>query len=121
MNPSSSQRFDALAVNYAVSEVHTSSPTHARLHALLPRVKSVCDVASGAGTRAWDLLALPLESSRSILRRVCWRRSGSWRRNALLLLRQSRRLQSRFRCRRRHSIWSFVGWQRIIFLTFPKR
>lgn len=49
MNSSSSQRFDALAVNYAVSEVHTSSPTRARLHALLPRVESVCDVASGAG------------------------------------------------------------------------
>ncbi|MBD2099952.1 class I SAM-dependent methyltransferase [Leptolyngbya sp. FACHB-261] len=49
MNSSSSQRFDALAVNYAVSEVHTSSPTLARLHALLPRVESVCDVASGAG------------------------------------------------------------------------
>lgn len=49
MNLSSSQRFDALAVNYAVSEVYTSSPTRARLHALLPRVESVCDVASGAG------------------------------------------------------------------------
>ncbi len=49
MNSFSSQRFDALAVNYAVSEVHTSSPTRARLHSLLPRIESVCDVASGAG------------------------------------------------------------------------
>ena len=49
MNLSSSQRFDDLAVNYAVSEVHNSSPTLERLHALLPRVESVCDVASGAG------------------------------------------------------------------------
>ncbi|TAN51812.1 MAG: class I SAM-dependent methyltransferase, partial [Methylococcaceae bacterium] len=48
-NLSSSQRFDAIAVNYASSEVHTSSPTRARLHELLPRVASVCDVASGAG------------------------------------------------------------------------
>ena len=45
----SSQRFDSLASNYATSEVHTSSPTRDRLHALLPRVESVCDVASGAG------------------------------------------------------------------------
>ena len=50
MNPvTSSQRFDTLARNYATSEVHTSSPTRDRLHALLPRVESVCDVASGAG------------------------------------------------------------------------
>ncbi len=50
MNPAaSSQRFDTLARNYATSEVHTSSPTRDRLHALLPRVESVCDVASGAG------------------------------------------------------------------------
>ncbi len=45
----SSQRFNALASNYAISEVHTSSPTRARLHALLPPIESVCDVASGAG------------------------------------------------------------------------
>ena len=38
-----------MAHNYAVSEVHTSSPTRDRLHALLPHVESVCDVASGAG------------------------------------------------------------------------
>jgi ubiquinone/menaquinone biosynthesis C-methylase UbiE len=44
-----SQRFDTLAANYAGSEVHASSPTRARLQALLPSVESVCDVASGAG------------------------------------------------------------------------
>ncbi len=49
MDPASSQRFDTLARNYATSEVHVSSPTRDRLHALLPRVGSVCDVASGAG------------------------------------------------------------------------
>ena len=49
MDPFSSRRFDTLACNYATSEVHTSSPTRDRLHALLPHVESVCDVASGAG------------------------------------------------------------------------
>jgi ubiquinone/menaquinone biosynthesis C-methylase UbiE len=49
MNPTSSERFDALASGYATSEVHTNSPTLNRLHALLPHVDSVCDVASGAG------------------------------------------------------------------------
>lgn len=49
MNAASSQRFDALAVNYAVSEVHVGSPTLVRLHTLLPHVESVCDVACGAG------------------------------------------------------------------------
>ncbi len=49
MDPISAQRFDTLARNYATSEVHTRSPTRDRLHALLPRVESVCDVASGAG------------------------------------------------------------------------
>ena len=50
MTPSSSsERFDTLARRYATSEVHTSSPTRDRLHALLPHVESVCDVASGAG------------------------------------------------------------------------
>ena len=49
MSSSSSQRFDTIASNYATSEVHTSSPTLARLHGLVPRVTSVCDVASGAG------------------------------------------------------------------------
>ncbi|MCX6925474.1 MAG: methyltransferase domain-containing protein [Verrucomicrobia bacterium] len=49
MNTSSPQRFNALADRYASSEVHSSSPTLARLHELLPQVKSVCDVASGAG------------------------------------------------------------------------
>ena len=45
----SAQRFDAIAGNYATSEVHLRSPTRDRLHALLGRVDSVCDVASGAG------------------------------------------------------------------------
>ncbi len=49
MKFSSAQRFDTLSGNYAASEVHTSSPTRDRLHALLPPVESVCDVASGAG------------------------------------------------------------------------
>ena len=49
MNSSSSQRFDAIASNYATSEVHSSSPTLARLRELVPQVQSVCDVASGAG------------------------------------------------------------------------
>ena len=49
MNSSSSQRFDVIAPNYATSEVHSSSPTLARLHELAPLVQSVCDVASGAG------------------------------------------------------------------------
>ncbi len=47
---SSAERFDSLAANYATSEVHTSSPTVERLHALLPEsVEAVCDVGSGAG------------------------------------------------------------------------
>ena len=46
----SAQRFDSLAANYATSEVHTSSPTVDRLHALLPDpVEAVCDIGSGAG------------------------------------------------------------------------
>jgi ubiquinone/menaquinone biosynthesis C-methylase UbiE len=49
MSSTSSQRFDSIASNYATSEVHISSPTLARLHTLLPRVETVCDVASGAG------------------------------------------------------------------------
>ncbi len=49
MNSTSSQRFNSIAGNYATSEVHISSPTLARLHTLLPRVESVCDVARGAG------------------------------------------------------------------------
>lgn len=49
MNLSSPQRFDGLADRYASSEVHSSSPALDRLHAILPQVKSVCDVASGAG------------------------------------------------------------------------
>ena len=46
---SSSERFDTLARNYAVSEVHVSSPTRDRLHEIVPQPESVCDVASGAG------------------------------------------------------------------------
>jgi ubiquinone/menaquinone biosynthesis C-methylase UbiE len=49
MISTSSQRFDAIASNYAKSEVHSSSPTLARLRQLVPQVQSVCDVASGAG------------------------------------------------------------------------
>jgi len=49
MSSTSSERFDSIASNYATSEVHISSPTLKRLHALLPRVETVCDVASGAG------------------------------------------------------------------------
>jgi len=49
MNSTSSQRFNTLASGYASSEVHTGSPTLDRLHTLLPRVDSVCDLASGAG------------------------------------------------------------------------
>ncbi|MBS0267094.1 MAG: class I SAM-dependent methyltransferase [Planctomycetes bacterium] len=44
-----SERFDGLARNYAISEVHSQSPSLDRLRSLLPRVESVCDVASGAG------------------------------------------------------------------------
>jgi hypothetical protein len=49
MNSSSPNRFNAIAGGYATSEVHSGSPTLDRLHALLPRVDSVCDLASGAG------------------------------------------------------------------------
>lgn len=49
MNPSSSKRFNSIASRYATSEVHSGSPTLDRLHSLLPRVDSVCDIASGAG------------------------------------------------------------------------
>ena len=49
MSPSSPQRFNTLACGYASSEVHTGSPTLDRLHTLLPRVDSVCDLACGAG------------------------------------------------------------------------
>lgn len=49
MDTSSSKRFNSIASGYATSEVHASSPTLDRLHALLPHVNSVCDVACGAG------------------------------------------------------------------------
>jgi len=49
MDSSSSKRFNSIASGYASSEVHSGSPTLDRLHALLPRVDSVCDIASGAG------------------------------------------------------------------------
>lgn len=49
MDTSSSKRFNSIASGYATSEVHAGSPTLDRLHALLPHVNSVCDVASGAG------------------------------------------------------------------------
>lgn len=49
MTSTSSQRFNSIASNYATSEVHISSPTLTRLHTLLPRFETVCDVASGAG------------------------------------------------------------------------
>jgi ubiquinone/menaquinone biosynthesis C-methylase UbiE len=52
MSTSSPQRFNALADRYASSEVHTGSPTRDRLHALLPQVESICDVACGAGHTA---------------------------------------------------------------------
>lgn len=49
MEPESSERFDGIAGNYRTSEVHRGSPTIDRLHALVGRPASVCDVASGAG------------------------------------------------------------------------
>jgi ubiquinone/menaquinone biosynthesis C-methylase UbiE len=49
MDSSSSKRFNSIASGYATSEVHSGSPTLDRLHALLPHVDSVCDIASGAG------------------------------------------------------------------------
>jgi ubiquinone/menaquinone biosynthesis C-methylase UbiE len=49
MNSSFPQRFDTLARGYASSEVHRGSLTLDRLHALLPHIDSVCDIASGAG------------------------------------------------------------------------
>lgn len=52
MDPASPQRFNFLAGGYASSEVHAGSPTLDRLHALLPLVDSVCDLACGAGHTA---------------------------------------------------------------------
>ncbi len=48
----SSERFNSIAEGYRTSEVHRGSPTLERLHELLPEVKSVCDVACGAGHTA---------------------------------------------------------------------
>jgi len=48
----SSERFNSIAEGYRTSEVHRGSPTMKRLHQLLPGVKSVCDVACGAGHTA---------------------------------------------------------------------
>lgn len=51
MKASAPEHFDAIAGQYAASEVHVSSPTIQRLHELLAsrRPDSVCDVACGAG------------------------------------------------------------------------
>jgi ubiquinone/menaquinone biosynthesis C-methylase UbiE len=51
MNPSAPKHFDAIAGQYAGSEVHAQSPTIARLHQLLQSrfPDSVCDVACGPG------------------------------------------------------------------------
>lgn len=47
----SSQRFDAIAANYAASEVHAASPTIRKVHELLGSefFPIICDVACGAG------------------------------------------------------------------------
>jgi ubiquinone/menaquinone biosynthesis C-methylase UbiE len=51
MTPSAPQHFDAIAGQYAASEVHAHSPTIRRLHELLAGQPpaSVCDVACGPG------------------------------------------------------------------------
>ncbi len=51
MSTSAPQHFDAIAAQYAGSEVHANSPTIRRLHELLRRQRpaSVCDVACGPG------------------------------------------------------------------------
>src|SRR5438046_2846004 len=51
MTTTAAARFDKIANNFATSEVHSSSPTMRRLHALLtlPIDAIVCDVACGAG------------------------------------------------------------------------
>ena len=45
----SAERFNLIAAGYRTSEVHRSSPTLEHLQSVLPPVKSVCDVACGAG------------------------------------------------------------------------
>jgi len=59
----SSERFNAIAEGYGTSEVHRGSPSLQRLHELLPGVKSVCDVACGAGHTA---LSFAEEASRIV-------------------------------------------------------
>ena len=51
MTTSAPEHFNAIAGQYAASEVHASSPTIRRLHELLAstRLESVCDVACGPG------------------------------------------------------------------------
>jgi ubiquinone/menaquinone biosynthesis C-methylase UbiE len=51
MTNSAPEHFDAIAAQYAASEVHRDSPTIRRLHALMAprRPDSVCDVACGPG------------------------------------------------------------------------
>jgi ubiquinone/menaquinone biosynthesis C-methylase UbiE len=51
MTTSAPKHFDAIAGQYATSEVHANSPTIRRLHELLgpKRFASVCDVACGPG------------------------------------------------------------------------
>ncbi|HTQ51662.1 MAG TPA: class I SAM-dependent methyltransferase [Candidatus Acidoferrales bacterium] len=51
MTPSAPDHFNAIAGQYAASEVHANSPTIRRLHELLASKKldSVCDVACGPG------------------------------------------------------------------------
>ena len=51
MSGSAPEHFDAVAGQYAASEVHANSPTIRRLHQLLPpkRTDAVCDIACGPG------------------------------------------------------------------------
>ncbi|HUA37201.1 MAG TPA: class I SAM-dependent methyltransferase [Candidatus Sulfopaludibacter sp.] len=51
MTPSAPEHFNAIASQYAASEVHANSPTIRRLHELLAskQLDSVCDVACGPG------------------------------------------------------------------------
>ena len=51
MTASAPEHFDAIAGNYAASEVHSNSPTIRRLHELLAakRLESVCELGCGPG------------------------------------------------------------------------